>query len=144
MTKKTKVKSQVCQNILIRTVLKLPPRTHLDYWHLWLPVEKRVSQLKLGHIHQIIHGSAPAYMSYCFTPVSNAHSIGDSGASQTSLVVPRYRSLVGKGTFKYTGAIAWNILPLGVRSIMEKSSLKKAVKSHLLNNVRKEEPSLYV
>ena len=106
-------------------------------------MEKRVFQLKLGHIHQIIHGSAPAYLSYCFTMVSNAHSIG-TRASQASLVVPRYRSLVGKGTFKYAGAIAWNILPLGVRSIMEKSSLKKAVKSHLLNNVRKEEPSLYV
>jgi len=47
--------------------------------------------MKLGHIHQIIHGSAPAYMSYCFTPVSNAHSIG-TRASQDPLVVPRYRS----------------------------------------------------
>jgi len=46
--------------------------------------------------------------------VSNAHSIGDSGASQTSLVVTRYRSLVGKGSFKYTGAIAWNNLALAV------------------------------
>ena len=127
MTKKTKDKLQVCQNRLIRTVLKLPPRTHLDYSHFsqlnWLPVENRVSQLKLGHIHQIIHGSAPAYMSYCFTPVSNAHSIG-TRASQASLVVPRYRSLVGKGTFKYTGAISWNNLPLVVQSIMEKSSFK--------------------
>ena len=65
-------------------------------------------------------------------------------ASQTSLVVPRYRSLVGKGTFKYTGATAWNNLHLDVQSIMEKSSFKKAVKSHLLNNVRKEKLSLYV
>jgi len=62
-----------------------------------------------------------------FTPVSNAHSIR-TRASQASLVVPRYRSLVGKGTFKYTGTIAWNNLPLGVQS-----SLKKTVKSHLLN-----------
>jgi len=83
-------------------------------------------------------------MSYCFTPVSNAHSIGDSGDSQTSLVVPRYRSLVGKGTFKYTGAIAWNNLTLGVQSIMKKSSFKKAVKCYLLNDVREEELSLYV
>jgi len=82
-------------------------------------------------------------MSYCFTPVSNAHSIGIC-AIQASLVVSRYRSLVGKGTFKYTGAIAWNNLPLGVQSIMEKSSFKKVVKSHLLNNVKEEELSLYV
>jgi len=87
-------------------------------------VEKRVSELKLPHIHQIIHGSAPAYMSYCFTTVSNAHSIG-THASQALLVVPRYRSLDGKGTFKCTGAIAWNNLPLDVQYIMEKSSLKK-------------------
>ncbi len=57
-------------------------------------------------------------MSYCFTRVSNAHGMG-TRAGQASLVVPRYRSLVGKGTFKYTGAIAWNNLPLGVQSIME-------------------------
>jgi len=117
LTKKTKDKLRVCQNKLTRTVFKLPPRTNLDYSHVsqlnWLPVEKRVSQLKLGHIHQIIDGSAPAYMSYCFTPVSNAHSIR-TRASQASVVVPSYRSLVGKGTFKYkyTGAIAWNKLRL--------------------------------
>ena len=50
LTKKTKNKLQVCQNKLIRTVLKLPPRTHLDYSHFkllnWLPVDKRVTQLK--------------------------------------------------------------------------------------------------
>ena len=78
LTKKPKDKLQICQNKLIRTVLKLPPCTHLDYSHFsqlnWLPVENRVSQLKLGHIHQIIHGSAPS--SYCFTTVSNAHIIG--------------------------------------------------------------------
>ena len=31
LTKKIKDKLQVCQNKLIRTVLKLPPRTNLDY-----------------------------------------------------------------------------------------------------------------
>ena len=82
-------------------------------------------------------------MSYCITPVSNAHSIW-THASQASLVVPRYMSLVGKGTVKYTAAIAWNNLPLGVQSIMEKSSFRKAVKSHLLNNVREQELNLYV
>jgi len=31
LTQKTKGKLQVCKNKLIRTVLRLPPRTHLDY-----------------------------------------------------------------------------------------------------------------
>ena len=57
LTKKTKGKLQVCQNKLIITVLKLPPRTHLDYSHFkllnWLPVDKRVNQLKLSHVHSV-------------------------------------------------------------------------------------------
>jgi len=49
LSKKTKSRLQVCQNKLIRTILKLPPRTHLDHSIFkllnWLPVEKCVYQL---------------------------------------------------------------------------------------------------
>jgi len=147
LSKKSKSKLQVCQNKLIRTILKLPPRTHIDHSHFkllnWLPVEKRVTQLKLSHVHRIVSGTAPKYLSNYFIPVNNTHNIG-TRSSQTSLVVPRYRSLLGKGTFKYTGAMEWNCLPLGARTIVQKENFKKFVKSYLLERVLEEETSLYV
>ena len=103
----------MCQNKLVRTVLKLLPRTHLDYSHFkllnWLPVDKRVNQLKLCHVHNVTHGTAPKYMSNYFIPVNSSHSIR-TRSSQESLIVPSYRSLLGKSYFKYTGAVEWNSL----------------------------------
>ena len=103
ITKKTKGKLQVCQNKLIRTVLKLPPRTHLDYSHFkllnWLPVDKRVNQLKLSHVHNVIHGTAPKYMSNYFIPVNSSHNIG-TRSSQASLIPLSYFFLVTSLLYK--------------------------------------------
>ena len=76
LTKKTIRKLQVCQNKLIRSVLKLPPHTHLDYSNFkllnWLPVDKRVNQLKLSHVYNVIYGTAPKYMSNYCIPVNSS------------------------------------------------------------------------
>jgi hypothetical protein len=44
-------------------MLNAPPRTHVGYNEFkfvgLLPVEYRVEQLKLGHMYNIINGSAP-------------------------------------------------------------------------------------
>ena len=147
LTKKTKSKLQVCQNKLIRTVLKLSPRTHLDYSHFkllnWLPVDKRVTQLKLSHVHNVIHGTAPKYMSNYFIPVNSSHNIR-TRSSQASLIVPRYRSLLGKSSFKYTGAVEWNSLPLGAQTIVEKVNFKKTIKCVLVDRVLEEENSVFI
>ena len=130
LTKKSKCKLQICQNKLIRTVLKLPPRTHLDYSHFkivnWLPVEKRVTQLKLGHVHNIIQGTAPSYLSNYFTLVNTTHSFR-TRSSQASVVIRRFKTLVGKSSFKYTGAIDWNVLPFYVQTIVEKDNFKRTI-----------------
>ena len=77
LSKGTQSKLQICQNKLIRTVLKLPARTHLYYSHFntlnWLPVEKRVIQLKLNHVHKIYHGNSPSYLVNYFTPFNVSH-----------------------------------------------------------------------
>ena len=147
LTKKTKGKLQVCQTKLIRTVLKLPPRTHLDYSHFkllsWLPVGKRVNQLKLCHVHNVIHDTAPKYMSNYFIPVNSSHIIG-TRSSQASRIVPRYRSLLGKSYFKYTGAAEWNSLPLSAPTIVEEVNFKKTIKCVLLDRVLEEENSVCI
>ena len=147
LTKKTKSKLQVCQNKLIRTVLKLPPHTHLDYSHFnllnWLPVDKHVTQLKLSHVHNVIHGTAPKYMSNYFIPVNSSHNI-QTCSSQASLIVPRYRSLLGNSSFKYTGAVEWNSLSIGAQTIVEKVNFKKTIKYVLLDRVLEEENSIFI
>ena len=147
LTQKTKNNLQICQNKLIRTVLNLHPRTHLYYTHFkllnWLPVVKRVTQLKLNHVHQIVNGSSPNYLLDYFTPIRNIHNVR-TRSSQMSLVIPRFRSLLGKSSFKYTGAIAWNHLPLHIQSIVQKNNFKKSVKCHLLDSILSDENSLYV
>ena len=49
--------------------------------------------------------------------------------------------MVGKSSFRYTGATEWNLLPIGAQTIMEKLSLKKFVKQYLLEGVLEEESS---
>ena len=50
LTKRTGSRIQVCQNKLMRLVLNLPARTHLDASHFnrlkWLPVEKKSNAIK--------------------------------------------------------------------------------------------------
>jgi len=119
----------------MENVLTLPPRTNLDDSHFkllnWLPVDKRVTMLKLSHVHNVIHGTAPNYMSNYFTAVNSSHNI-QTRSSRASLV-PRFSSLLGKSSFKYTGAVEWNSLPLGVQTVVKKVNFKKTIKRVLLD-----------
>jgi ribonuclease P/MRP protein subunit RPP40 len=147
LSKTTKIKLQICQNKLIRTVLHLPPRTHLDHSHFkelnWLPVESRVNQLRLRHVHQIVYNNCPKYLSNYFNNISNVHNIR-TRSSQSSLFIPRFKSNIGKSSFKYTGAFAWNQLPSGAQTCVDPIIFKKTVKSFLLNSVLVQESSQYV
>ena len=37
--------------------------------------DKRVNQLKLSHVHNVTHGTAPKYVSNYFIPVNSSHNI---------------------------------------------------------------------
>ena len=57
---------QIIQNKLIRFILGISTRSHIGYREFsssnMLPVEYRVTQLKLNHMFNIVHGSAPEYL----------------------------------------------------------------------------------
>ena len=57
---------QIVQNKVIRFVLGIPPRTHLCCSEFSrvniLPVKYRDDQIKLNHMLNIVHGSAPEYL----------------------------------------------------------------------------------
>ena len=93
--------------------------------------------LKLSHVH----GNAANYMSNYFTAVYSSQNIR-TRSSQASLVVPRCRSLLGKSSFKYTGAVEWNSLPVGVQTVVKKVNFKKTIKHVLLDRVLEEENSV--
>ena len=61
-----KKRLQIVQNKVIRFVLGIPPRTHLGCLEFSrvniLPVKYRADQIKLNHMFNIVHGSAPEYL----------------------------------------------------------------------------------
>jgi hypothetical protein len=62
----------------IRVVLKLSPLTHIGrscFQKLnWLPVEARVSQIRLGLVYRSIYGSAQRYLRDYFPNVRDAQN----------------------------------------------------------------------
>ena len=69
---------QVTQNKMIRFVLKLDPRSHLELDEFkslgWLPVSKIVDQIIQNHIFKIKSGTSPESMNERFIPASFVHS----------------------------------------------------------------------
>ena len=128
---------QTAQNKLIRVVLKLTPRTHLDAHHFnslgWLRVENRVTMLKLGMVHDIYWDISPNYFRGYFTRVSDSHN-HRTRASDHNINLLRFRTLMGKCTLAYTGAVAWNSLPAPIKSMDSKNRFKSAVRKWLMAN----------
>ena len=66
LTQTFKTKLQIVQNKIIRFILDLPARSHVGYVEFskakMFPVHKRVEQLKMNHMFNIIHGNSPAYL----------------------------------------------------------------------------------
>jgi len=104
---------------------------------------KKVVQLKLGHVHQIINSKAPSYLLDYFSTVRNRHNYS-TRSSRTAFVVPRFNTLVGRSSFRFTGTMEWNLLPIGAQTMVEKFSFKKYVKHYLLESVLEEESSQYI
>ena len=66
LSKNLKTKLQIVQNKLIRFILALPSRAHVGYEEFsktrMFPVHKRVDQLKMNHVFNIMQGLSPVYL----------------------------------------------------------------------------------
>ena len=82
-----------------------------------LPVEKRVTQLQLNHIFNIVHGNAPNYLKSNF--IFNEHSF-NTRSSTLSFIVSNVTTNYEKSTLFSTGIKAWNSLPSALHNITEK------------------------
>ena len=134
LSQSLKHKLQVCQNKLIRVTLKLSPRTHIDISHFsklnWLPVKHRVQFLITCHMAKIMHGQAPNYLSRDMPRANTIHA-HYTRASSEAVVLPRFRTVLGKNSFKYTASKLWNSLDSSIQNIRSPSKFKPACKNFL-------------
>ncbi|XP_061773774.1 probable RNA-directed DNA polymerase from transposon BS isoform X1 [Nerophis ophidion] len=134
-SKTLKSRLQTFQNKLIRLLLDLHPRSHLNPTHFskvgWLRVEDRVKQLALSLVYKIRYTSLiPKYMSNYFLNVNDRHNHNTRGSS-TNHVKPRFRSNKGLNSFSFYATSMWNALPTGVKVSASLYSFKTALKQHL-------------
>ena len=149
LTAELKNKLQVTQNKIIRFVLGLHPRTHIDKTHFvklnWLPVSKRVDQIILCHMFKVHSGIAPGYLKEHFIPLSTVHSYPtrqrvsvkclEGAVSETGRYsIPQVKSF-GKKSFSYIGCKLWNEMPQDARNAKNVPHFKSIVKKHLLAGI---------
>ena len=68
----------------------------------WLPVQTRVTQLRLNMVHKVINNRAPVYLNSHFSRAGESHN-HRTRASVANLHPPRCRTKMGQCSFAYTG-----------------------------------------
>ena len=112
---------QIIQNKLIRFILGISTRSHIGYREFsssnMLPVEYRVTQLKLNHMFNIVHGSAPEYLKNNINitrePAHNTRS------GSFACYIPNVKSF-GIKSFLFTGSKLWNSLSHSIQCVTDK------------------------
>ena len=131
-----KNKLQTTQNKIIRFVLNLESRTHIDPVHFeslgWLPVCKRVEYIILCHVYKIKNGLTPEYMVEHFTSQDSVHSHRTRFSDKGAFSVPKIKGF-GLKSFSYNGCTFWNKLPSSITKLDNLKEFKVTIKSHLLN-----------
>ena len=134
LSQKLKNKLQTAQNKLIRVILKVHPRTHLDQFHFnklnWLSVKKRTVYIKLLLTFKIVKKTVPKYLNNFFTRVGESHQYSTRGSS-TDFIPIRFKTLMGKNSFKYSAATQWNMLPTYLKLSESLCTFKKSLKKWL-------------
>ena len=146
LTQTFKTKLQIVQNKIIRFILDLPARSHVGYVEFskakMFPVHKRVEQLKMNHMFNIIHGNSPAYLKEDISLQDNT-SHQTRSVTSLSCQTPRVNSF-GLRSFFYTAIKCWNSLPFSLRSINTKQLYKNNLKKSIWNQLRTENQELYI
>ena len=138
LSKALKDKLQVSQNKLIRLVLGLSPRDHIGKERFqqlgWLPIDARAVQLQLSMVYNICNNRVPVYLKDYLKRSGDTHD-HHTRASVADLCLPRFKTKMGKNSFRFSGAVNWNMLPLEIKSISSVCSFKTKVQSWHRENV---------
>lgn len=143
---KSKHKLQVAQNKIIRFILNLPPREHIDQGVRnsvrYLTIKDRAKQLRLNHVHNIFNNIGPDYMRLYFTRASSVHA-HRTRSSSFNFHVPSIKG-IASNTFYYNAICDWNDLPPQIQSIGSKSMFKRSVKKHLAESAQSLESAEFI
>ena len=97
ISKLLKNRLQVTQNKIIRFVLKMDPRSHVDANEFksigWLPASRRVDQIILNHVFKIKSGQSAQYMAENFIQASSLHSYGTRFSKSGNFSIPKVKVL---------------------------------------------------
>ena len=137
ITQKLKDKLQVTQNKIIRFILDLHPRSHIDclyFKKLFLvSVENRVNFMSLNLMYNIFNGCAPNYLD-SFHCTSHSHNTRNN---VYSFNIPYCKSHSKVG-FEYNGIVLWNGLPNLVnylKNIDDRNVFKLKCKKYFLEKM---------
>ena len=128
------VRLQLVQNCAARLITKTPRTDHITDVRRslhWLPVECRIKFKVLVYVFKCLNSLAPAYLIELVTvhqPSRNLRS-----RHKTLQQVPKYNNRYGKQSFLYAAAVAWNELPVELRSNQNLLAFRKQLKPHLFN-----------
>ena len=132
---------QICQNKMARFVGNLHGRAHIGNQEIldlnWLPIEKRVAQLKLHQIHKVTYKRAPEYLMQYFQE-RNVISQHNTRNNSLKYDLPFVKSKSARSTFLYTSVEEWNKLPSVLRETNNFNSFKNLLRKHLHNVIQKE------
>ena len=84
-----------------------------------LNVDRRVKQMRLNHVFNIVHNTAPSYLSLNFTSTSQHYSNTRSANS-----------------LDFNAIKDWNNLPTTIKQIRNKTHFKQSVKKHLIEDLK--------
>ena len=147
LNKQLKHKLQVCQNKMVRFILKLGPRERIDCNILeslnMLNISQRVTQLRLHHVFNIHNANCPSYMLNGFTLVSEQSRYATRSCSSKNYMVPN-NNYCSPCTFYYNAIKDWNDLPLNIKEISGKENFKISLKEHLNIKSRESENATFI
>ncbi len=128
-------KLQKSQNKLIRLVSGFSRFTHVEVSHFkcldgYLS-KSRLEYIKLKMVHKIINNRAPSYFNVLFSRVNEQHCYR-TRQSLMDIKLCRFKS---RRSFRYSGALLWNKLPLDIKDISSMVSFSFKTKSWLLSRL---------
>ena len=130
-----KNKLDVLQRRMIRFILDLDFRAHIDGSHLkclgWLSVSDRAKYFRLLHVFRINSKQSPEYLMENFTRVNAIHSHSTRGSAANFFVPKIGPTEILRKSFFFSGICDWNSLPLEIKSIQSEKSFKTSLKAYM-------------
>lgn len=133
--KKTEKAIQRVQNACARFCFNIPKRSHVSPYLNEKGILNMASRRKLHYanfVYKILNDEKPEYL---FRKCSRKlHARGTRMQYENTLVLPEYKTMGFKGSFRFAAAKIWNDLPPPLRLNMSQFSFKAKLKKILLEN----------